>query len=133
MISINSRPQDAYRQQDILTANPIDVIVMLYDALKKNIILGQKKIAKGDIQGSHNHLIKAQQIVTELVNSLDMSIEMSETLLALYTFMLKSLEEANMKKDAEPLDAVREMVEELREAWNEISVLNKGNLYLKEG
>ena len=132
-ISINSRPQDAYRQQDILTANPIDVIVMLYDALKKNILIGRKKIAKNDVQSAHDHLMKAQQIVIELVNSLDMSYEISENLLAIYEFILKTLEEANIKKDEKALEPLVEIVGDLREAWNEISVSNKGNLYIHEG
>ena len=132
-ISITSRPQDVYRQQDILTANPIDVIVMLYDALKKNIIIGRKKIAKNDVQGAHDHLMKAQQIVVELVNSLDMAYEISENLLAIYEFVLKTLEEANMKKDESILEPLVEIVGDLREAWNEVSVMNKGNLYAQEG
>ena len=132
-ISINSRPQDAYRQQDVLTANPIDVIVMLYDALKKNILVGRKKIAKNDVQSAHDHLMKAQLIVAELVNSLDMSYEISENLLDLYEFMIKTLQEANMKKDEKLLEPLLEIVSDLRDAWNEISVSNKGSLYLKEG
>ena len=132
-ISINSRPQDAYRHQDILTANPIDVIVMLYDALKKNIIVGKKKIVKNDVQSAHDHLMKAQQIVIELVNSLDMSYEISENLLAIYEFILKTLEEANLKKDEKVLEPLVEIVGDLREAWSEISVSNKGNLYIQEG
>ena len=132
-ISINSRPQDAYRQQDVLTANPIDVIVMLYDALKKNILVGRKKIVKNDVQSAHDHLMKAQQIVVELVNSLDMSYEISANLLDLYEFMLRTLEDANMKKDDKALEPLLEIVSELREAWNEISVSNKGSLYIQEG
>ena len=132
-ISINSRPQDAYRQQDVLTANPIDVIVMLYDALKKNILVGRKKIAKNDVQGAHDHLIKAQQIVVELVNSLDMSYEISGNLLDIYEFILRTLEEANLKKDEKALEPLVEIVGDLREAWHEISVSNKGNLYIQEG
>ena len=132
-ISINSRPQDAYRQQDVLTANPIDVIVMLYDALKKNILVGRKKIVKNDVQSAHDHLMKAQQIVVELVNSLDMNYEISANLLDIYEFMLRTLEEANMKKDDKVLEPLLEIVGELREAWNEISVSNKGSLYIQEG
>lgn len=132
-ISINSRPQDAYRQQDVLTANPIDVIVMLYDALKKNILVGRKKIEKNDVQSAHDHLIKAQMIVAELVNSLDMNYEIAENLLDIYEFILRTLEEANMKKDGKALEPLLEIVGELREAWNEISISNKGSLYLKEG
>jgi len=131
MISINSSPQDVYKQQSILTAAPLDVIVMLYDALKKNIVLGKKWIVKKDAQRAHKHLIKAQEIVTELVNSLDMTYEMSEGLLSLYEYILRNLEEANLRKDESSLEPIIEIINSLREAWHEISLSNKGNLYLE--
>ena len=133
MVMINTRPQDAYRKQDVMTATAADLVVMLYDALKKNIILGRRAIAKKDIQSTHNHLMKAQEIVTELINSLDMSYQISEELLTLYEFMLNNMQDANLHKDAEPLEPVIETVDSLRSAWQEISVLSKGNLYMNEG
>ena len=130
---INARPQDIYRRQDILTANSVDLIVMLYDALKKNIILAQRGIMKKDIQNAHRHLMKAQEIVSELINSLDMNYEISEELFALYEFVLRNLYDANHRKEQELLDPVIEMVDSLRSAWYEISLSNKGNLYAVEG
>ena len=132
MVSINSRPQDAYRRQDIMTASPMDLIVMLYDALKKNIVLGKRGIAKKDIQATHKHLVKAQEIISELINCLDMNYQISDDLLALYEFALKSIEDANIRKDEAPLEPVIEMVDNLREAWKEISATNKGSAYLHE-
>jgi len=132
MVMINSRPQDAYRKQDVLTAGPVDLIVMLYDALKKNIVLGKRGIVKKDVQTAHKHLIKAQFILTELVNSLDMNYQISEELLELYEFALRSIADANMHKDIEPLDPVIEMVDNIREAWKEVSTMTKGQMSLGE-
>ena len=132
MVMINTRPQDAYRKQDVLTAGPVDLIVMLYDALKKNIILGKRGIVKKDVPGAHKCLIKAQMILTELINSLDMSYEISGELLDLYEFALKSIADANMQKNAEPLDPIIEMVDSIREAWKEISSMNRGQIQLGE-
>jgi flagellar protein FliS len=132
-ITINSRPQDAYRRQNVMTANSLDLIVLLYDALKKNIVLGKKGIIKKDAYSAHTHLMKAQQILTEMVNSLDMNYEISENLLDLYEFFIINIGEANIKKDPEPLEPVIEMVESLRSAWYEISISNKGSLYASEG
>ena len=132
MVMINSRPQDAYRKQDVLTAGPVDLIVMLYDALKKNIVLGKRGIVKKDVQTAHKHLIKAQLILTELVNSLDMNYQISEELLELYEFALRSIADANMHKDIEPLDPVIEMVDNIREAWKEVSTMTKGQMSLGE-
>jgi flagellar protein FliS len=132
MVIINTRPQDAYRRQDILTANSGDLIVMLYDALKKNIILGRRSIEKRDIIGAHKHLIKAQDIVSELINSLDLNYPISEELLEMYEFMLRKLQEANIHKDADPLIPVVRMVDIIRDAWKEICSVNKGTVYLSE-
>lgn len=132
MVTINLHPQDAYRQQDVLTASPVDLIVMLYDALKKNIVLGRKGIVKKDAQAAHKYLMKAQEILTELLNSLDMNYEIAEELLSIYEFLLRNLEDANLRKDPEPLEAAIEIVDTLRSAWHEISVSNKGSLYTSE-
>ena len=115
-----------------MTAGPIDLIIMLYDGLKKNIILGKRSIMRNDVQGAHKSLMKAQMIVTELINSLDMNYEISNELLDLYEFALKSLADANMHKNTEPLDPVIEMVDSIREAWKEISTMNRGQVQLGE-
>jgi flagellar protein FliS len=132
MVMINSRPQDAYRKQDVLTANSVDLIVMLYDALKKNIVLGRRGIQKHDIQQAHMHLIKAQEILSELINCLDMSYPISDELMQLYEFALQSIEDANVHKNEEPLQPVLDMVNELRDAWKQISESNKGTTYMQE-
>jgi len=132
MVMINTRPQDAYRRQDVLTAGPVDLIVMLYDGLKKNIVLGKRGIEKNDIPGAHKYLIKAQMILTELINSLDMSYDISNELLELYDFALRGLTDANMHKKTEPLDPIIEMVDSIREAWKEISAQTRGQVQLGE-
>ena len=132
MVMINQRPQDAYRRQDIMTASSVDLVVMLYDALKKNIILGKRGIQKKNTEVAHRHLIKAQEIVSELINCLDMSYPISDELLALYEYALKNIEDANMHKNEEPLAPIVEIVDSLREAWKEISATNRGTMYLQE-
>jgi len=132
MVMINQRPQDAYRRQDIMTASSVDLVVMLYDALKKNIILGKRGIQKKNTEVAHRHLIKAQEIVSELINCLDMSYPISDELLALYEYALKNIEDANMHKNEEPLAPIVEIVDSLRDAWKEISATNRGTMYLQE-
>ena len=132
-VMINAHPQDAYRRQDVLTGNPIDLIVLLYDALKKNLVLGKRGINKMDADNAHRHLMKAQEIVSALINSLDMTYQISEELLAIYDFIMRSAEEANVHKDAAPIDPLIEIVEELRSAWDEIRTTSKGNTFISEG
>jgi flagellar protein FliS len=132
MVMINTRPQEAYRRQDIMTASSVDLVIMLYDALKKNIILGRRGIQKKDVQSAHKHLIKAQEIISELINCLDMNYQISEELLSIYEFMLRNTVDANLNKDESSLAPVIDMIESLREAWKEISASNRGSMYMQE-
>jgi flagellar protein FliS len=120
------KPQDAYRRQGVLTASPVELIVMLYDGLKKNMLLAQRAITKSHSEAAHTHLMKAQNIVSELMNCLDLSFQISEELMRLYDFILHGLMEANLKKDAASLTDLVEIVDSLRDAWNEINISQKG-------
>jgi flagellar protein FliS len=127
MASANSNnPQDLYRRQCILTAGPVELVVLLYEGLKKNIVLASRAVEKHDFEKAHSCFIKAQNIVSELMNSLDMSIEISENLLKLYEFILHELTEANIKKDISKLPDIVEIVDELCSAWQEIASTHAG-------
>ena len=132
MVILNSNPRDEYRKQDVLTASSGDLIIMLYDALKKNVIIGRRCIEKKDIIGAHTHLIKAQDIVTELISCLDMNYHISEEMLSIYEFILRQLRDANIHKDKEPLAAVSEMVDSIRDAWKEVCSTNRGMMHFSE-
>ncbi len=121
---------DAYRRQSILTANPAELVVLLYDGLKKNLLLAKRHIDRKNPLGAHECLIKAQAIVSELVGSLDMSIPLSEELLPLYEFMLHSIAQINIKKDSSLIPPIIDIASELQEAWEAIAALNKGVLSL---
>ena len=125
-------PQAAYKKQCVLTASPSELVVMLYDGLKKDLVLGKRAIGRNDAASAHKFLMKAQNIVTELINCLNMDFEISEDLLDIYEFILGSLEKANVRKDAEIIEPVIEIVESLRSAWQEITLSQRGNLHLRE-
>jgi flagellar protein FliS len=121
-------PQEAYLRQRILTASPIELIVMLYDGLRKEIKLAERSIGKVKPEDAHKHLIKAQSIVTELLNSLDTSIELSEELFDIYEFLLMHLELANRQKDATELNDLVEIVDNLKDAWMQVAESQKGQM-----
>ena len=127
---VMTRPADAYKKQSALTATGVDLIIMLYDALKKNMVLGKRNIDKKDVESAHNHLIKAQLIVEELLNCLDMSYPISVELMSLYDYLLERLRAANMKKETEPISEAMIVVDDLRTAWMEVSAKNRGTVQL---
>lgn len=111
------RPQDAYRRQAILTASPIELIIMLYDGCRKNMLLAQRDIERHDPGQAHRHLTRAQDILGELVNCLDMRYPVAENLLDLYEFLLRRLAEINLSKEADGIPPLVEIVDTLRSAW----------------
>jgi flagellar protein FliS len=128
-----SSAQDVYRKRAIMTASPAELIVMLYEALKKNMLMAGRAIDKHDAPAAHEKLIKSQAIVNELISSLDMRVvPLSENLLSVYEYMLYAMEETNLKKDKALIAPVVEMIDDLKSAWETVSEMQHGSLALGE-
>lgn len=74
------------------------------------------------IEKANAHMLKSQEIITELMASLDMEAggEISRNLLSLYSWFNQQLLEANMEKKPEKILLVKNMMEQLRGAWVEV-------------
>ncbi len=116
-----TNPYEQYKTTQISTATPGQLVVMLYDGAIKFCKMAKFGIEQKNIETANNNLIKVQNIIQELKVSLDMKAggDLSETLDALYEYMLRRLIEANMKKDVKIITEVQKNLEELREAWVE--------------
>jgi flagellar protein FliS len=116
----------AYRETRIKTASPGQLVVMLYTEAVKQCDLALELMPEGGkvrpehIERASNALIKAQDIVTELMASLDFDAggDIAKSLFSLYTWFNRELVEANISKSRDRLRAVRDMLEELRGAWS---------------
>lgn len=127
-------PYDTYKTQGVMTASPVELIVMLYNGLKKNLLLAKRAMEqKNSPEIAHTYLIKAQNIIDELLNSLDMSFSLSKDLMALYEFMLHELTNINTSKNPENLDQLMEIIEELRSAWQQVGEMQKSQAIVSEG
>ncbi|MFW6138706.1 MAG: flagellar export chaperone FliS [Spirochaetota bacterium] len=110
-----------YRETQIKTASRGKLIVILYDAMIRSLDIAIENIPKKKYDVVNNHIIKAQDIISELIVSLNMEAgDISKKLLNIYTFLNNKLIEGNMTKRTEPLKFVKRMACELREAWNQI-------------
>jgi flagellar biosynthetic protein FliS len=87
----------------------------------------QNDVAK-QLDQINNSILKAQDIVTELMVSLDFEKggEIAPKLFGLYRYFNDQLMEANINKNPEPLSVVRRLMGELRDAWSQI--LGKTNV-----
>jgi flagellar protein FliS len=105
---------------------------MLYDEAVKQLDQGLEllelnaagKKDPGRIEQISKAILKTQEIVTELMVSLDFEQggEIAKNLFSLYTWFNQELLEANIGQDPRRITDIRNMLNELRGAWNEIAV-----------
>ena len=122
---MNISGYNQYRQNSVLTAQPEELTLMLYNGLVKFIMKAQHSISKKDLQGAHDNIVKSQDIILEFISTLDRSYEVSTSLLLLYDYMYRRLVEANIQKSAEILDEVLDLSKQLRDTWEQAMKLYK--------
>jgi flagellar secretion chaperone FliS len=112
---------DAYKDTEITTANQSKLIIMLYDGAIRFLRIAEAKMDFHSYDVVNTNIIKAQDIITELMVSLNMEAggAVAANLLNLYAYMKKRLIEANMQKDAGMVKEVIGHMETLRAAWEQ--------------
>jgi len=111
-------PYQQYKENAILTASPEELVLMLYNGIIRFIDEAKTALQKKDYVETNAKIQRAQDIITELMLTLDMNYDISKNLYNLYDYMLRRLIDANVKKDIEILDEVRGFAVELRDTWS---------------
>lgn len=124
-MAIANNAYQQYQQNIVNTATPQDLTLMLYNGLIKFLKLALQGIEEKSIEKCNNNAIRAQDILYEFMNTLDMQYEISQNLMSLYDYMVRRLREANIKKDKEILEEVIGFAENLRDTWAEAMKLAK--------
>lgn len=112
-----------YETQKVLSASPMELILMLYDGGLRHLSQALAAFDQADdierINGIHENLLRAQDFITELACSLDVERggELAVQLNRLYEFMLHHLAMANDGKIRKPVEEVKGMLTELRDSW----------------
>lgn len=108
-----------YKQVEINTASQNRLVVMLYDGAIKFLEEACKSMDK--IHGTeevHNNIVKAQEIIYELLSSLNYEAgEIADRLASIYTYMNQKLTEGNISKTKPPVLEVIKYLKELKSAW----------------
>lgn len=113
---------DAYKDTEIQTADQGKLIVMLYEGAIRFLKLAEQHMDHRTYDIVNTNIVKAQEIVTELMLSLNMEEggEIAHNLFNLYAYMKKRLLEANMQKELAPVQEVIKLLEQLKGAWEEV-------------
>ena len=114
---------EAYLAQKVLSADPIELVRMLYAGATEAVDTARARLAAGDIRGRSAAISKAVEILAELAATLDhgRAPELSRSLAALYDYMQRRLLEANFQQADSPLLEVLNLVRTLAEGWKGVS------------
>lgn len=122
-------PAHRYREVAIKTANPLQLVVMLYDAAVHSVQEAQEHLRNGNIEGRSRSINKCIAVISELHLCLDMKAggEIANSLDRLYDYMKRGLVRANVEQSATPLTEIESLLDNLRSAWRELVAQNPGD------
>jgi flagellar protein FliS len=114
---------NSYKQTNFHTANPMKLVIICYEGAISSLKLARKLYAAGDYEGKAKAMQKSFEIISEINTSLDLEKggDIARNLRSLYLYMMKTLIEADLKRDLGMLDEVIRILTELEAAWKEIA------------
>jgi flagellar protein FliS len=111
---------DVYLEQRILSAEPLELVRVLYQAATAAVRKARSHLAAGEIAERARAINQAYRVLTELNSSLDHQRggDLSRRLAQMYGYMMRRLIEANFQQRDEPLAEVLGLLATLAEAWD---------------
>ena len=108
-----------YRNNQIMTASPEQLLIMLYDGAIRFVRQAKLAIEDGRTADKAIAISKALAIITEFSNTLDYEVggEIALDLSQLYDFLIRELSAVNARGDASRLGPIERVLLDLREGF----------------
>ena len=111
---------DRFATQALETSSPGQLLVKLFDRLLLDLARGEAEQRADRFPQASTHLLHAQDIIAELMSSLDVSAwSGGPGLMSIYSFLHTELVSANVDRDPDRIAACRPLVEPLADAWRQ--------------
>ncbi len=122
-----AKQAETYKKNQIETATPEEILIMLYEGAIRFLLVAKKADEEKNLEKYSKNIIKAQHIIQEFMNSLDLEIggEMAVNLYRLYDYLHYRLVQGNIKRDIAMLDEVIDHLRKLKGTWEEAIVIAK--------
>lgn len=123
-----------YRRQRVESASPSQLVGMLYEAAVRNCGLAREAMARHDYRVASRHLVKVQDILVELMGSLDVERggDLATKLMGLYEYMFRRILLANVRKESAAVQEVEDLLAQLRDAWGQAMASNPMPMIAKQ-
>lgn len=131
---IQKNPYAAYNNSKIQTATPAELTLLLYEGAIKFTNIASVAMEKNDVQKTHDNIMKTEKIIEEFQATLDHKYPVAKDFEAVYSYLLKRLFDANIRKDPEILEEVLRHLRTMRDTWKEVmaKTANGNNIKTKE-
>jgi flagellar protein FliS len=130
---VTNNPYKKYQSNSVNTASPGELTLMLYNGGIKFISQAKKDLEIKNTTGKNKNIQKAQNVINELMVTLNMDYEVSKNMMALYEYMKRRLVEANLNNDVSILNEVEGYLVEFRETWKQVIQINRQNQFGQSG
>lgn len=117
-------PYLKYQQNNILTAPPAQLTLMIYDGAIKFGNLAKIAMENKEIEKAHINISKIQNLITELLNTLDYNYPVAKDFEIVYTNIANLLLKANLSKNPDDMEKVLEELRDIRNIWKELMSQN---------
>ncbi len=116
---MNRDAPNEYLRHAVLTAPPEQLQLMLYDGAIRFAEQARAALVRRDFDTSCEKLIRAQNIVVEMRNSLrhEVNPSLCERMAALYDFIYGRLVDANIRHRPDAIDDALKVLNHQRETW----------------
>ncbi len=121
-----SRSRNLYQSTDIATADPLRLVVLLYEGILKHLGGAIQCLKTKEVEARCNHINRALAMISELQATLNREKggDVAKNLDTLYNYWRKRLLQASFEESLEVLEEVQRLVSELWSAWNEAANRN---------
>ncbi len=109
-----------YNRSRILTASPAELTLLLYDGAIKFCNLAIVAIEKKDIPAAHTNIVKVEKIIEEFRSTLNRDYPVAEDFDRVYCYLLRRLQDANVKKDIDIINEILEHLRSMRDTWKQV-------------
>ncbi|HWB98340.1 MAG TPA: flagellar export chaperone FliS [Bryobacteraceae bacterium] len=112
---------EAYLESRVLSADPVELVSLLYEGAIGAVEQARRHLAEGDIRERAAAISKAVGILIELSRAVNPQAgELSQRLLQLYDYLQRRLLEANFQQIDEPLGEVLRLLRTVAEGWTAV-------------
>lgn len=113
-----------YQEQAVNSMSRGELLVKLFDAALKNIKYASILLKENDYEKAEVYINKSSRIFNHLCQILDRKYAISQELYRIYRFLNQEIIRANVTRDAEVLDKILPLVQELHDTWVQADKLN---------